>query len=112
MVGGAPSAAESEEAPFLIDLIELHQVRAAWAAGHRAAAPMMRALGILSLVFAAGLVMSGILVPLEKPPAITLWLFAIGCGAVLIGLFSLAARANHAAVLAEETDDQPPSSAS
>ncbi|MBD2765842.1 SdpI family protein [Kocuria sp. cx-455] len=78
----------------------------AWDAAHRAAAPLVRTVGIAAVIFGAALVLSGFLWQQENPPAVTMIIFALGYGAVLVGSVPVAIRANAAAVRAHATQDQ------
>lgn len=72
----------------------------AWDAAHRAAAPLMRTMGAASLTFGAALVLSGFVWRQENPPAVTIVIFALGYGAVLVGSVPVTIKANAAATRA------------
>ena len=79
---------------------------AAWDAAHRAAAPLMRTVGIASLIFGAALVLSGFVWQQENPPAVTMIVFALGYGAVLVGSVPITIKANAAASRAHANQEQ------
>lgn len=74
---------------------------AAWDAAHRAAAPLMRTVGIASLIFGAALVVSGLVWRQENPPAVTVILFALGYGVVFVSSVPIVLKANAAATRAQ-----------
>lgn len=71
----------------------------AWAAGHRAALPWARRLGIFSLVWGGVLVTCGFLevADPEAPHPMTIGAYAVGFGGLLLGCIPLARSANRAA---------------
>ena len=79
---------------------------AAWDAAHRAAAPLMRTVGIASLIFGVALVLSGFVWQQESPPAVTMVVFALGYGTVLASSVPITIKANAAATRAQATQDR------
>lgn len=71
----------------------------AWVAGHRAALPWARWLGVLGLVGGVVLVACGFLdvTDPEAPHPMTMGVFAVGFGGVLLGCIPLVRVANRAA---------------
>ncbi|WP_315277574.1 SdpI family protein [Kocuria carniphila] len=113
MVGGAYLMVANQGAAGLITRNGAMGIRtkktqssdAAWDAAHYAAAPLVRTLGFVSLVFGAALVFSGVVWRQEDPPGITVLLFALGYGSVLLSNIPLVIKANAAVVSAHETQD-------
>ena len=79
---------------------------AAWDTAHRAASPLMRTMGVASIIFGVALVLSGLVWWHEDPPAVTIIIFALGYGAVLVGSVPLMIKANAAATGAHATQDE------
>lgn len=83
---------------------------AAWEAGHKAAAPVMRGSGVVSLALGVALVISGFMWPGDVPSLTTVALFVVGYGAVLVGSVPIVIKANAAATRAHSTQGQSISS--
>lgn len=79
---------------------------AAWDAAHRAAAPLVRTMGMTSLVLGAALVVSGFVWRQENPHVVTAVLFALGYGVVLVGWIPIVLETNAAATRAHAARDQ------
>lgn len=77
----------------------------AWEAAHRVVTPLLRTLGKVWLILAVALVISGLIWRQEDPSVVTVLLFAVGYGAVLLSAIPVVIRANAAASAVSEKKD-------
>lgn len=70
---------------------------AAWVAGHRAALPTARSIGLMSLVFGAAMMIDGIVTRDEEGSVLFWIMFVLGYGGIFVGTIMAAVRAGRAA---------------